>query len=141
VDVRRAGDQGVGDLDAMRAAETPPVVPRLAAHSLVDRHAVQHPKHITDDELLARTQAGIDLGDGHGRTGEKVAPRVPFLQPRDDRIVAPQPFNDHVGVEKILSHERRPAIVPGAATASTAERTRRHHARRAGPPTRPPADR
>src|SRR5439155_42935 len=73
VDVRGGGDQRVRDLDAMRAAERLPIGARLPADALVEFDAVEHAEEIADDELFARAQARIDLGEVDWRAGEIVA--------------------------------------------------------------------
>src|SRR6185436_12985401 len=101
MDVSGGGDEGVGNLDSMRAAEAQPVGAGLATDAFVQLHTVEHAREVAQDECLARAHAGSDLGDRDRRPPEDVTGRVPLLQPADDVIVTPKPCDDDVAVEQV----------------------------------------
>jgi hypothetical protein len=139
VDMGGGSDECVGDLDAVRAAERLTVASGFVTDAGVKIDAVDDAEKVADDELVVRSQPGVDFRHRHRCACQKVTRHITGSEPLYDTRVAPQPLNDDVAVEEILRHYGLGSTAPVASSGAILGRTMRWDRCPPDPPTLRPS--
>lgn len=98
-DAGGGGDQGIRDLDAVRACVSRQIDAGTPSRRRIDRDLAARAEEGFGPLLFARPHAGEDLGPGHGTAVGRSPARLETAQLVDDGGSAAQDVDDDVGVE------------------------------------------